>query len=451
MEQTNTAKQSSTKQLKQVLGFGDLMGAAVGQIIGAGIMTLLGSAIAMTGRSVPLAFLIAAGITVFQYLPLILISGTVRLRGGNYTMVAMLAGKRFAGAYSIIFVFSNLSLSMYALSFSDYFLSLFGWSGGYNQQIVAFVVLTLFFVLNCMGIDKFAKVQNIIVVLLVVALGAFAVFGIGEIKPGYMDPDSWMTGGVTGLLQAGGLLTFAVGGGSCVVNLSGEAKHPTRDIPIVMIVSTLCVAVLYGFISVIAAGVFPVEQVAGENLSLVAKEILSAPLYIFFMVCGAGFALISTLNSQFAWAPKPTMQACDDGWLPAGLAKLSKWNTPIIILTILYVLGSVCILTGLSVSVLGNMSLVASGVLTLMINAKVYKLPEVVPDEWAVSKFRVGKGALRLVTVLGSAASLLSVYPNATTLSTGLLLLNVVVIVAAFIFAALRGKQAHVEISYEKA
>ena len=96
-------------------------------------------------------------------------------------------------------------------------------------------------------------------------------------------------------------------------------------------------------------------------------------------------------------------------------------------------------------------ALINAGVLTLMINAKVYKLPEVVPDEWAVSKFRVGKGALRLVTVLGSAASLLSVYLNATTLSTGLLLLNVVVIAAAFIFAALRGKQAHVEISYEKA
>ena len=32
----------STKQLKQILGFGDLMGAAVGQIIGSGIMTLIG-------------------------------------------------------------------------------------------------------------------------------------------------------------------------------------------------------------------------------------------------------------------------------------------------------------------------------------------------------------------------------------------------------------------------
>ena len=37
-------KGSSTKQLKQCLGFWDLMGASVGQIIGAGIMTLLGAA-----------------------------------------------------------------------------------------------------------------------------------------------------------------------------------------------------------------------------------------------------------------------------------------------------------------------------------------------------------------------------------------------------------------------
>lgn len=54
------AKQgSSTKQLKQTLGFWDLMSTAIGQIIGAGIMTLLGSAIALTGRSVPISFLIA--------------------------------------------------------------------------------------------------------------------------------------------------------------------------------------------------------------------------------------------------------------------------------------------------------------------------------------------------------------------------------------------------------
>lgn len=53
-----------------------------------------------------------------------------------------------------------------------------------------------------------------------------------------------------------------------IVNLSAEAKKPTRDIPMVMIISTLCVAVIYGIVAVVAAGVLPVEQVAGENLSI---------------------------------------------------------------------------------------------------------------------------------------------------------------------------------------
>ena len=55
---------SSTKQLEQKLGFGDLMGSAVGQIIGAGIMSLMPAAIATTGRSVFFSFIIAAVIMV---------------------------------------------------------------------------------------------------------------------------------------------------------------------------------------------------------------------------------------------------------------------------------------------------------------------------------------------------------------------------------------------------
>jgi APA family basic amino acid/polyamine antiporter len=221
---------SSTKQLKQVLGFWDLMSSSVGQIIGSGIMTLMGSAIAMTGRSVPVAFLVAAAITVCMYLPLVFICGTVRVRGGQYTMVGMLAGEKFAGAFTIIYIFQNLSLSMYAISFASYFISLFGFG---NEKVIALIILTLFFALNCLGIDKFAKVQNLIVCTLVVALALLAFFGIPNIAPGYFAEDTWMTGGMVGLLQAGGLLTFAVGGANSIVNLSAEAKNPTRDIPLV--------------------------------------------------------------------------------------------------------------------------------------------------------------------------------------------------------------------------
>lgn len=438
----------STKQLKQVLGFWDLMGASIGQIIGAGIMTLLGSALAMTGRSVPLALGVAALITIAQFLPMLFISGTVRLRGGRYTMVAMLAGEKLAGAYSIIYIFSNLSLSMYALSFASYFVSLFGIG---NEKIIALVLLTLFMVLNCLGIDKFAKVQNIIVACLIIALGLFAAVGVTKIAPGYFAPETFMTDGMLGLLQAGGLLSFATGGATCIIDLSAEAKNPTRDIPLVIITSTLAVAALYAVIGVVAGGVLPLQQVAGQNLSLVAKTILAKPLYVFFMVCGAGFALVSTLNSQMAWAPKPTMQACDDGWLPAGLAKLNKHNTPVIILGILYVIAFICISTGLSVSVLGNMCLVASNATTLMICAFTWKLPKVCPEYWADSKFKCSDGMLKLVSVIGTLGCAFNIWLNFTRLSRTLQIINFVVIFAALVFGAVRSKHAHMEISYEKA
>ena len=441
-------KGGSTQQLKPVLGYWDLMGAAIGQIIGAGIMTLLGSAMAMTGRSVPFALGVAALITISQFLPQIFIAGTVRLRGGNYTMVAMLAGKKLAGAYTIVYIMSNISLSMYALSFASYCVSLFGFG---NQQVVAVIVLTLFMVLNVMGIDKFAKVQNIIVALLLIALGSFAAFGITKIDPNYFAEETFMTGGVMGLLQAGGLLSFATGGATVIMNLSAEAKNPTHDIPRVVIISTLVVAVMYAFVGFVAAGVLPLDQVAGQNLSLVANAILPKPLYVFFMVCGAGFALISTLNSQLASSPKPVMQACDDGWLPKGLAKLNNHNCPIIILSILYAIALVCILTGLSVSTLGNMAIVASGTTTLLICANAWRLPQICPEYWNESKFKISDGALKLVSVIGTIGCAFNIYLNFSRLSTTLRIINIVVIGGALLFGAARSKNVDLTVSYEKA
>ena len=50
--------------VEKTLGFMDLMAIAVGQIIGAGVMTMSIAALGMTGRSVNIAFVIAAVFTV---------------------------------------------------------------------------------------------------------------------------------------------------------------------------------------------------------------------------------------------------------------------------------------------------------------------------------------------------------------------------------------------------
>lgn len=441
---------SSTKNLKRVLGFGDLMGVAFGYIIGAGIMTLLGSAIAMTGRSVPFAFLLAAVITICQFLPTIITAGTVRLRGGSYTMVAMLCGKQLAGTQVIIFLFQSMSMAMYTLSFGSYFCSLFGLPAVY-ERFIGFGVLTLLYAVNLMGVDKFAKTQRVISATLILALGLFAGFGMGKIQPGYFASEGFFTGGVFGFLQAAGMLTFALGGGSGVVSLSAEAKNPTRDIPLVAIISTVVVAVIYALVGFVGAGVLPVEEVAGQNLTVVASVVMPKFAYVFFVACGAGLALVSPINGQLATGPRPVMQMCDDGWLPRKLATLNKNGSPWVIQTWLYVMGALATFANLSVSTLVSLSIVAGGFISVCMNLCVMRLPVVCPEEWAASKFKLPKPLLVLACLIGGGASAFNVFINARNLTPALLGLNVVVVIGALCLGVLRGRRVEMEISYEKA
>ena len=69
---------TSTKDLDRVLGKKDFFAIAVGQIIGAGIFSLLPQAIGLTGRSASIAFAIAAIITLLKLAPRLFVLGTVR-------------------------------------------------------------------------------------------------------------------------------------------------------------------------------------------------------------------------------------------------------------------------------------------------------------------------------------------------------------------------------------
>ncbi len=441
---------NSTKDLKRVLGFRDLLGVAIGQIIGAGIMSLMGVAIGMTGRSVPIAFLIAAVLSIVTIIPTVVVGGTLRLRGGHYTMSALLAGKQFGGIYIVLFIISNMTVALMALSFADYFMALFLPDG--SQAIIAIICLTVFYVLNMFGIDKMAKVQNVIIVIMCVALGLLAAFGMPHVTPNYLSED-FMTHGVLGLMQAGSLLTFATGGAFVIINLSAEAKNPTRDIPKAIIVATAFVALLYGVLAVVAAGVLPVSQVADKSLALVANAVLPKPLYVFFMVGGAMFALISTLNATFASATKPVLQACVDGWFPAKLGYIHpKYKTPMILLTIFYVIGLAPILLGFNVGILGSLTNIISQIIFIVINVGLIRLPKLVPDEWAKSKFKLSSGAIIGVSVLSVAGCILQIVLLAADMSKEIIIGNGILLVAAVIYALLRYKTGKVkmEISYEK-
>ena len=314
-------KDLTTKDLNRVLGKKELLSAAIGQVVGAGIFSLMPQAIGLTGRSASLAFLVAAVLTIFTVVPRCFVSGTIRMRGGNYTYVSLFGGQKFGGAFIIIHILMNISVCMYAISAAEY---LCAGIQGLNMRLVAFIIFTVVAAINIVGVKNMARMQAILVICLLAATLIFTLFGIFRVDYGaYLQPEGFFSGGVKGFLSAAALLTWAASGAQTIINFSAEAKDPTRDMPPVIIGTTVGIAVLYAFMSVVASGILPVEQVAGQPLSLVAAEILPQPLYVFFIVGGALFAILTTLNSQVGWVTKPLLQGCADGWLPAWLGRIN--------------------------------------------------------------------------------------------------------------------------------
>lgn len=438
----------STKDLHKSLGKKELFSIAAGQIIGAGIMALTGIAIAMTGRSANISFILAAIAVIFMSIPIIYLTSTVRMRGGQYTQAAVFIGKKFAGMYIFIFIVANISIAIYALSFADYFIALVP---NIPSKLIAGIIITVIFIVNFFGIGKAAKLQTIMVLILAASLAAFVGFGIFEVQPNYFEQPGFMTHGITGLLTAMALLTFATAGATVVVNLSAEAKNPKKDIPIVIIVSTFVIALIYAFMATVAAGVLPIEQVANQPLTLVAETIFPKWLYVFFVVGGAMFALVTTLNAQVSWITKPVMQACVDNWFPRSLASLHpKYNTPYKLLIIYYVVGMIPIVTGLNIEQIANSAIIMNYIMILALTFGTFKLPKLYPKLWKKSPFYVTNGIFYLMNGVAMFVLFIQIVLMLFNFDLTTLIGNIVILVVAVIFGFVRNDQVTMEISIEE-
>ena len=435
----STQQAASGTELKRNLSRMDLVSMAVGQIIGAGIMAMTGTAIGMTGRSVNIAFIIAGILCVMTAIPQIMVGGTARFKGGQYTQVATLGSQRLAGIFTMINVFTGLGIAMYIISFTEYLLALVP---NVPSKLVSVVVLTILFAMNILGTKQAAALQTAMCVVMAAAIALFIAFGVTKVQPGYFAPPDFMTKGTTGILMASAYLSFAAGGAQCVINFSGEAKKPTVDIPFAIIVPTISISVIYAIMGTIAAGVLPVADVANKSLALVAEAIMPKPVYVF--------ALLTTLNASIGWMCRPILQAAKDGWLPRVFSKLHpKFATPVNILLLFYLIGIVPILAGLDISIVSNSTVILSSATKAITCFTAMFLPRVMPEFWSKSKFHVDKGLLTFFSVLGAAVATFQVVLLVVTSSTAEIVGNLVILGISVLYALVRNSKVTMEISYE--
>ena len=140
-----------TANLKKVLGLPDVMGIAIGQIIGAGVMSLTGIGIQMTGSGITPAFVISSILTLVTMFPIAILSSAIPTTGGMYQYTSRLLSPKIGVFWLLLFLLLQITLALYALSFAQYLESIYP---GVPIKWVALTLMTILFIVNIIGVKS---------------------------------------------------------------------------------------------------------------------------------------------------------------------------------------------------------------------------------------------------------------------------------------------------------
>lgn len=281
---------AASPSLRRELGLVEVVIYGVGLILGAGIYAILGEAAGAAGESLPIAFLLAAVISLFTGLSYAELSSRFPKGEGDYVYVREgLQSKLLAEIVAFLRVFVGVvSAAAVALAFSGY-LSAFV---GVPPIMTAIGLVVAASAVNFWGISTSAKL-NVIFTLAEVA-GLAIIIWIGRGSWGNVDVLS-LPSGVTGVMGAAFLVFFAYVGFGSIVNIAEETEDPTRTIPKAILLSIGITTVLYMLVAVSAVGVVD-WQTLGDSASPLALVAQAGAGAMSGSVVGA-IALASTGNT----------------------------------------------------------------------------------------------------------------------------------------------------------
>lgn len=427
------------------LGKAELYAISLGYTIGAGIVSLIGPALAQTGHSAWLAYLLAIFFGLLTNLPAIFITSTLRLGGGPYSMLAGLGGKNIAGIYAIAFFAQTINMGVFGLAFGMYANSLWSWM---NTYVVGIISITFFFVVNLFGVDFMAKVQKLMTWILIAAFLAFAVIGLFNINQPIFtfSASGFLKNGSSGFIATVFLYVASTNSYLMTMSYGKNAKDAQRDIPWSMLMCVPTFIVLYCGVTIAGSGTLPLEEVAGKTLTVTARHLFPGGFFVAFMICGPVQAITSTMNSAFANNCVPIAQSCKDGWLPTGLAKQNRFGAYYRILLILYLIGIVPLLAGIDLTTAIMIINLVLSCMSFLYTFAYWRMPKKYPISWKQSKFHVPDQvyyALVIIAFLGWMAIFIN---SLRTINTVTIAIMIVLSAFAIVYGMIRSKDPNIKI-----
>ncbi len=387
------------------LGLWNIVGLGLGGAIGTGIFVLLGYGIAYTGRSISLVVAIGCFFMLLAYWYNLAMPSMFVMKGGDYSMKVMLFNPFMSGVSAMMTLVNGLAMSSYAVAIAQYLAIAIPALQNY-QSLVAFIAMTLFFLSTIKGSRFITILENIVTIVLVVALALFVGFGLPKVDFAntFTSADGgYFHGGFTGFVSALAVMGWACQGTTMApVSMAAVTKKPKKTIPLGIIVITVLLAVIYGAMGIVAGGVLPYEQAAGQNISVTAEAIFPKAIYLFFVVGGGIGAIASSLLGGLGMFRYPLLQVANDGWLPSIFKKTDKTGYPYVIYILFYIISVFPIVTGVSLDAIVSQVMIPTMLINIYMNLGCLTLPKKYPDQWAKRSIKMPLWFYDVCCVLGA-------------------------------------------------
>jgi APA family basic amino acid/polyamine antiporter len=203
-------------------------------------------------------------------------------------------------------------------------------------QLTASALIAAFTILNCLGVGRTAKVQNVLTTTKLIVISGFVIIGFaagtGDWK--HFSEHAVRTSTVALPTQFMiSLLWVMVGysGWNAATYVAEEVRRPERTLPAAIAAGSLIVAVLYLGLNMIFIYATPLESLKG----VIAVGTLSASNLFGPRVAGIFSALmaisiVSTVNAMVTIGPRVYYAMAKNKAFFPGAAKVdARWHTPV--------------------------------------------------------------------------------------------------------------------------
>lgn len=307
-----------------------LMGAltiGLGTMIGAGLFVLSGPAAGEAGPAVTLSYILAGIICLPVAMVVSELATAMPQAGGSYHLVTKTLGP-FSGT---IVGFANwLGLmfagGFYLIGFAQYLTEYVG----IDRWIIVAVVGGIFILLNVLGAHYTGRVQQVIVLFLVLIIGYYIATGWPQIDSDLHRP--FFEEGFGNIFATVGLIIVSFTGFEKISTTAGEIKNPSKNLPIAIIGSVVIATILYFFILHVSTGVVSYKEFAKMNAPLVdtAEIFMSNSIGVTLVWSAALLAMASSSNAAVTTASRINFAMGRDRVLPGWFDYIhDKFDTPV--------------------------------------------------------------------------------------------------------------------------